>query len=108
MSRREFTIANEYQYNHRSPLRWLTSHILRYPILLVTFLLTTVAMASFQSLSAVLVGRAFDTVMQGATVAALTTAALFVVASYVGFGLFDLVNSMAIRVGPARRAGCAR
>ncbi|MCB0105433.1 MAG: ABC transporter ATP-binding protein [Caldilineaceae bacterium] len=97
-SRREFTIANEYQYNRRSPVRWLTSHIVRYPILLVTFLLTTVAMASFQSLSAVLVGRAFDTVMQGATVAALTTAALFVVASYVGFGLFDLVNSMAIRV----------
>ncbi len=96
--RREFTIANEYQYNRRSPVRWLTSHIVRYPILLVTFLLTTVAMASFQSLSAVLVGRAFDTVMQGATVAALTTAALFVVASYVGFGLFDLVNSMAIRV----------
>jgi ATP-binding cassette subfamily B protein len=98
MSRREFTIANEYQYDHRSPVRWLTSHILRYPLLLITFLLTTVGMASSQSLSAVMVGRAFDTVVQGRGAAALSVAALLVVAAYVGYGLFDIVNSMAIRV----------
>lgn len=98
MSRREFTVANEYQYNYRSPLRWLTSHILRYPTLLVTFVLTTAGMGAAQSLSAVLVGRAFDTVMSGAGVAALTTAALLVVSAYVGFGLFDIVNSLVIRV----------
>jgi len=98
MSRREFTIANEYQYDHRSPLRWLSSHILRYPLLLITFLVTTVGMASSQSLSAVMVGRAFDTVIQGAGLGALTLAALLAVAAYVGYGLFDIVNSMAIRV----------
>ncbi len=98
MSLREFTVANEYQYDHRSPLRWLTSHIMRYRVLLVTFLLTTVGMASSQSMSAVMVGRAFDTVIQGAGAAALTVAALLVVAAYVGYGLFDIVNSMAIRV----------
>jgi len=98
MSRREFTVANEYQYDHRSPLRWLTSHIMRYRVLLITFLITTVGMASSQSLSAVMVGRAFDTVIQGAGTAALTVAALLVVAAYVGYGLFDIVNSMAIRV----------
>lgn len=98
MSRREFTIANEYQYDHRSPLRWLSAHILRYPLLLITFLVTTVGMASSQSLSAVMVGRAFDTVIQGAGLGALTLAALLAVAAYVGYGLFDIVNSMAIRV----------
>lgn len=98
MSRREFTIANEYQYDHRSPIRWLSSHILRYPLLLITFLVTTVGMASSQSLSAVMVGRAFDTVIQGAGLGALTLAALLAVAAYVGYGLFDIVNSMAIRV----------
>ncbi len=98
MTRREFTITNEYQYDHRSPLRWLTAHILRYPLLLVTFLLTTVAMAGTQSMSAVMVGRAFDTVIQNAGVAALTQAALLTVTAYVGYGLFDIVNSMAIRV----------
>ncbi len=98
MTRREFTVADEYRYDHRSPVRWLASHILRYPVLLVTFLVTTFGMAGSQSLSAVMVGRAFDTVIQEAGVAALTTAALLVVAAYVGYGLFDIVNSMAIRV----------
>lgn len=98
MSRREFTVANEYQYNHRSPLRWLSSHIMRYPILFVTFLLTTIGMAASQSMSAVMVGRAVDTVIRGAGAAALTVAALLVVSAYVAYGLFDIVNSMAIRV----------
>jgi ATP-binding cassette, subfamily B, bacterial len=98
MTRREFTVADEYRYDHRSPVRWLASHILRYPVLLVTFLVTTFGMAGSQSLSAVMVGRAFDTVVQEAGVAALAAATLLVVAAYVGYGLFDIVNSMAIRV----------
>jgi ATP-binding cassette subfamily B protein len=98
MTRREFTVSNEYQYDHRSPLRWLTSHILRYPLLLGNFFVTTVGMAGAQSMSAVMVGRAFDTVIRGAGVAALTTTAILVVVAYVGYGLFDIVNSMAIRV----------
>lgn len=98
MTSREFTIANEYTYDHRSPLRWLAAHILRYPVLLITFLLTTVGMAASQSMSAVMVGRAFDTVLNNAGVSALTIAALLTVSAYVGYGLFDIVNSMAIRV----------
>jgi ATP-binding cassette subfamily B protein len=98
MTRREFTVANTYTYDHRSPLRWLASHILRYPWLLLLFFVTTVGMASAQSMSAVMVGRAFDTVIRGAGVVALTAAALLTVAAYVGYGLLDIVNSMAIRV----------
>ncbi|MEZ4710610.1 MAG: hypothetical protein R3A44_25655 [Caldilineaceae bacterium] len=98
MSLREFTIDNEYQYSLRSPVRWLSSHILRYPWLLIVFVLTTAGMGGAQSMSAVLVGRAFDTVNNAQGAAALTFAALLVVISYVSFGLFDIVNSLAIRV----------
>jgi ATP-binding cassette subfamily B protein len=97
-SRREFTVEHEYPYDRRSPLRWLAAHIWRYPALLILFLATTVGMAGSQSMSAVTVGQAFDTVLRGAGVQALTLAALSVVAAYVGYGLFDIVNSMAIRV----------
>ena len=31
MSAREFTVAGEYIYDRRSPVRWIISHILRYP-----------------------------------------------------------------------------
>jgi ATP-binding cassette, subfamily B, bacterial len=94
----EFTVADEYVYDRRSPLRWVSSHIMRYPVLFITFLLTTVGMAASQSLSAVMVGRAFDVIISGAGAQALTVTALLVVAAYVGYGLFDIVNSMAIRV----------
>jgi ATP-binding cassette subfamily B protein len=94
----EFTVADEYVYDRRSPLRWVSSHIMRYPVLFITFLLTTVGMAASQSLSAVMVGRAFDVIVGGAGAQALTVTALLVVAAYVGYGLFDIVNSMAIRV----------
>jgi ATP-binding cassette, subfamily B, bacterial len=96
--KREFTVADEVHYDKRSPLRWLAAHIWRYPVLLITFLLTTVGMAATQSMSAVTVGQAFDTVLKSAGVPALMTVALLVVASYVGYGLFDIINSMAIRV----------
>lgn len=98
MSRREFTIANAFEYDYRSPLRWLTAHIRRYPWLLIVFVVTTAGMGGAQSLSAVLVGRAFDTVNNGQGVSALSWAALLVVGSYVAFGLFDIVNSLSIRV----------
>ena len=98
MLRREFTIDNEVQYDHRSPVRWLASHILHYPVLLTTFFLTTIGMASSQSLSAVMVGRAFDVVIRGQGATALTATSLLVVAAYVSYGLLDIVNSMAIRV----------
>ncbi len=98
MTRSEFTVADAYAYDHRSTLRWLQSHILRYKGLLITFLLTTLGMASAQSMTAVTVGWAFDSVIQNEGRAALTLAALYVVAAYLGYGLFDIVNSLAIRV----------
>ncbi|MBK8904945.1 MAG: ABC transporter ATP-binding protein [Anaerolineaceae bacterium] len=98
MTRSEFTVADAYTYDHRSTLRWLQSHILRYKGLMLTFLLTTVGMASAQSMTAVTVGWAFDSVIQNEGRAGLTAAALYVVAAYVGYGLFDIVNSLAIRV----------
>jgi hypothetical protein len=60
MSAREFTVSDEHQYDRRSPWRWIGSHIRRYPLLPVLFLLTTAAMAGAQSLAAVLMGQAFD------------------------------------------------
>lgn len=98
MTRSEFTVADAYSYDHRSSRRWLQAHIWRYPLLLITFLLTTVGMAGTQSLSAVAVGFAFDTVLGGGDRAALTIATVYVVATYLGYGLFDIINSFAIRL----------
>ena len=74
MSRSEFTVADAHTYDHRSTLRWLQSHILRYKGLLFTFLLTTIGMASAQSMEAITVGWAFDSVLQNEGRAGLTVA----------------------------------
>lgn len=98
MTSREFTIANEYVYNTRSTLHWLNSHIFRYPFLFILYLITMTAMVTSESLSAIMVGRAFDTVINNEGARALTVAALWVVATYVGYGVFDIINSQAIRI----------
>ena len=33
VTKREFTIENEYVYNRTGPVRWIVSHVLRYPLL---------------------------------------------------------------------------
>jgi ATP-binding cassette subfamily B protein len=98
MSSREFRSADEYHYDRRSPWRWVWSHIRRYPWLPVLFLLTTAAMAAAQSLAAVLVGRAFDTVVAGATFGAIAIAALSVAASYLGYSSADIINTIIVRI----------
>ena len=98
MTQREFTIANEYIYNYDSTLRWLNSHILRYPFLFLTYIIFMIAMVTSQSLSAIMVGRAFDAVIENRGAQALTIATLWVIATYVGYGIFDIINSQAIRI----------
>ncbi|HEY8599801.1 MAG TPA: ABC transporter ATP-binding protein [Thermomicrobiales bacterium] len=98
MSSREFTVADEYPYDRRSPGRWITAHVLRYPILPIIFIITTFGMAIFQSVAAVQIGRAFDAVAGGASRAQLSVEALRIAGSYLIFGLSDIVNSISIRV----------
>jgi ATP-binding cassette subfamily B protein len=98
MHHREFTIPNEYLYDRRSAPRWALAHVLRYPVLPSVFLLTAIGMAAAQSLGAVFVGQAFDTLIGGGGPVQLAVAALWVVAAYLGYGACDIVNSLALRV----------
>jgi ATP-binding cassette subfamily B protein len=98
MRLREFSVSDEYTYDYRSPWRWLASHIRRYPVLPVLFLITTAAMAAAQSMAAVLVGRAFDTVIAGAAFGAVALAALSVAAAYLGYSTADILNTIVVRI----------
>ena len=62
MVRREFTVANEHAYDRRSPVRWIVSHILRYPHLPLIAVLGNVATSGLYSVGSILIGRAFDLV----------------------------------------------
>ncbi|MCB9693131.1 MAG: ABC transporter ATP-binding protein [Alphaproteobacteria bacterium] len=76
MSRSEFTVADAWTYDRRSPARWLVSHAVRYPGLLLGFftlvLLGSVSTSSLPRLT----GLAFDVVRGQSDAATLTGIAL--------------------------------
>jgi ATP-binding cassette subfamily B protein len=63
--KREFTVANEYHYNHLSPVHWITSHLLRYKHLMLGFMLAVILTNMLYAVIPVLTGVAFNLVLQG-------------------------------------------
>src|SRR3954466_10051443 len=96
MHQREFTIANEYHYNRISAPRWVLAHVMRYPMTPLLFIVTAIGMAAAQSLGAVFVGRAFDTLLGGGGLPELAWAALLVIVAHLGHGACHIVNSLAL------------
>ncbi len=65
MIKREFTVADEYHYNHSSPVRWISSHLLRYKHLILSFMFAVILTNILYSVIPVLTGVAFNVVLQG-------------------------------------------
>ncbi len=63
MTKREFTPTTEYRYNRTSPVRWILSHILRYPLPPLGMALAGILANTMASWARVLPGRAFDCVL---------------------------------------------
>src|SRR5207247_10955 len=63
--KREFTDADEYYYNHSSPVRWIISHLLRYKHLAISFMLAAILVNILFSAIPVLTGMAFNAVLVG-------------------------------------------
>src|SRR5215469_17014468 len=64
VANREFTIADEYHYNRKGPIRWIISHLLRHKFFLVAFILGTALAQVLQSIIPTLIGNAFTEVLK--------------------------------------------
>lgn len=62
MSKREFRLEEEYQYNRKGPVRWIWSHLLRYSWLPAAVLVTAVINNFAYSYIQVFIGRGFDVI----------------------------------------------
>ena len=62
MEKREFTVADEYHYNRSGPVRWIISHVMRYPLLPLASVAVTLLNNLAYSYIQVFVGRGFDLV----------------------------------------------
>jgi ATP-binding cassette, subfamily B, bacterial len=64
VSKKEFRLENEYPYNRSGPVRWIISHLMRYPWLPLAVLVATVFNNFAYSYIPIWIGRAFDLLLQ--------------------------------------------
>jgi ATP-binding cassette subfamily B protein len=95
--KREFSVADEHVYNRSGPVRWILSHLLRYPHLLASFFLAATLTNVLFSAIPRLTGLAFDEVLRPAPDARrLLTIALSILGLVLVRGLLDLTNSWSV------------
>ena len=95
MQRREFTVENQYHYNHSGPVRWITSHVMRYPYLPLTVILMAVVANWLSSQAPLYMGRAFDHVLSPErNVSVLLTLSLSVLGFRLGSAGVNVLRSV--------------
>jgi ATP-binding cassette, subfamily B, bacterial len=65
LSKREFTIENEYNYNLTSPVRWIIAHLWRYKHLVLCYMLASIMANAVYASVSLLTGAAFNAVLSG-------------------------------------------
>jgi ATP-binding cassette subfamily B protein len=94
VTKREFTLEDEHQYNRSGPVRWIVSHAVRYPLFPLLMVLAAVFNNLAYSYIQVFMGRAFDLITSpGWAVSALLALALSVVATAIGQGVTGLTRN---------------
>ncbi len=94
---REFSVADAYHYNQSGPVRWIISHLLRYKVFLISFVLASTVHTILFSIVPGLVGSAFDEVLQAEPdLGRLLSIALTILGVVIARGLVDLANAFSI------------
>ena len=95
--KREFGVEGAYRYNDTSTLRWILSHLRRYPLLLGSFSAAAVLTNVLFSAVPRLTGTAFDEVLRPEpSVRRLLTVALIILGVVLLRGVVDIINSFSV------------
>jgi ATP-binding cassette subfamily B protein len=96
LTKREFTPENEYYYIRSGPVRWIISHMMRYPLLPLVAILAAIVNNTCYSYIPIFIGRGFDLISTpGWSTAALLSLALSVMGAAIGQGVTGLVRNYA-------------
>jgi ATP-binding cassette subfamily B protein len=103
MTRKEFRLKGEYRYNRSGPVRWILSHLLRYPIFPLAVIVLAVLNNWTFSFRQVLTGRALDLILtSGWEAGALLGLAVGVMGMAVGQGVTGLLRNLAVEFSAQR------
>jgi len=109
LSKREFTIANEYHYNRKNPIRWIISHLLRNKPFILSFILASIITNTLYASVPIFTGIAFNTVLQGTSGASqLFRIALIILGVVFVGGVVDLTARLSTEILGKRLATDAR
>jgi ATP-binding cassette subfamily B protein len=96
LSKKEFRLENEYPYNRSGPVRWIISHLMRYPLLPLLAVAAAIINNFGYSYIQIFIGRAFDIIIsENWATAALIVPAVGAFAGAAGQGLMGLVRNYA-------------
>jgi ATP-binding cassette subfamily B protein len=95
--KREFSVADEFVYDQSGPVRWILSHLRRYPLFLASFLLAATLVNVIFSAIPRITGLAFDEVLRPEPSSRrLLTIALSILGLMLVRGLLDITNSWSV------------
>ncbi|MFO7631203.1 MAG: ABC transporter ATP-binding protein [Caldilinea sp.] len=107
--RREFSVADEHQYDRRGPVRWILSHVLRYKKFLLSFVVASTVTATLFAAVPALTGRAFNEVLKPAPdPQQLLLIGLALLVIVIVRGGMDIVNAFSIETLAQRTERDAR
>lgn len=103
MANREFRLEHEHRYDRRGPVRWIITHLARYPHFPLLALLAAIFNNFFYGEIQVNIGRAFDLISTpGWTRTALAALALTAVGLALGQGITGLLRNYSVEFVAAR------
>ena len=97
MDSREFKAENEYPYNRTGPVRWILSHMVRYPLFPLVVVVTAVGNNLAYSAIQIVIGRGFDRITTpGWTLTELLILALALFAAAATQGITGVARNFAV------------
>ncbi len=94
VANREFQIENEYRYRRGGAVRWILSHVMRYPLLPFIMIIAAVATNYTYSNIQLYVGKAFDVITKaGFQLDDLMFPVIIIIISALGEGISGLLRS---------------
>jgi ATP-binding cassette subfamily B protein len=97
LSKREFRLEDEHHYNRSGPVRWIVSHVTRYPLFPLAAIVAAVLNNLAYSYRQILVGQGFDLITTPSWQrAGLVTLALGAIASAVAQGVTGLARNSSV------------
>jgi len=99
LTKREFRLENEHRYNRLGPVRWIISHLMRYPVFPLVVILAAILNNWAYSYRQILIGRGFDliTVSDWRT-SVLLMLALSVMGAAAAQGVSGLIRNFAVEI----------